>query len=76
MHERKPDGKLKLPEREIEFAELPTGGLAEMIEDPTNPAKSLLALYRNGTVRYVARLRVGNEILVPLPRSDPASQHV
>jgi hypothetical protein len=65
-----------LPQREIEFAELQDGSLAEMIEDPTNPAKSLLAVYANGTVRYTDNLLTGSEVLVPLSRTDPVSRHV
>ena len=65
-----------LPEREIEFEELQDGSLAEMIEDPTNPAKSLLAVYANGTVRYTDKLLTGSEVLVPLSRTDPVSRHV
>lgn len=65
-----------LPEREIEFAELQDGSLAEMIEDPINPAKSLLAVYANGTVRYTDKLQTGSEVLVPLSRTDPLSRHI
>ena len=65
-----------LPEREIEFAELRDGSLAEMIEHPANPAKSLLAVYSNGKVHYTDRLRVGSEVLVPFSRTAFLSRHV
>ena len=41
-----------------------------MIEDPINPAKSLLAVYANGTVRYTDKLQTGSEVLVPLSLTD------
>ncbi len=66
----------RLPEREIEFAELQDGSLAEMIKDPANPAKSLLAVYANGTVRYTDKLDTGSEVLVPLSLMDPVSSYV
>lgn len=65
-----------LPERAIDFAELEDGSLAEMIEDPADPTKSKLAVYSNGTVRCTDKLRDGNKVLVPLPRTDPVSKHV
>jgi hypothetical protein len=65
-----------LPERKIEFEELQDGSLAEMIEDPINPAKSLLAVYANGTVRYTDKLQTGSEVLVPLSRTDPLLRHI
>jgi hypothetical protein len=65
-----------LPEREIDFAELEGGSLAEIVEDPANPAKSKLAVYANGTVRYVDEWQDGDSVLVPLPRTDLLSKHV
>lgn len=65
-----------LPERKVEFAELEDGTLVEMIEDPGNPAKSLLAVYADGTVRYTDKLCIGSEVLVPLLRTDTLSRHV
>jgi hypothetical protein len=63
-------------EREIDFAELEDGSLAEMIEDPADPAKPRLAVYSNGTVRYRDKLHDGNRVLVPLSRTDFLSKHV
>src|ERR1700758_1717113 len=65
-----------LPEREIDFAELKDGSLVEMIEDPTNPAKLRLAVYRSGAVRYTDKVHDGDRILVPLERTDLLSRHV
>ena len=64
------------PVVEIDFAELPDGSLVEMIEDPANPAKSLLAVYKNGNVRYTEELHDGNRVLVPLPRTDQLLRHI
>ncbi len=64
------------PVMEIDFAELPDGSLVEMIEDPTNSAKSLLAVYKNGTVRYTEQLRDRERVLVPLSRTDLLLKHI
>lgn len=61
---------------EIDFAELPDGSLVEMIEDPSNSAKSLLTIYKNGTVRYTEQLDDGNRVLVPLSRTDLLLRHI
>jgi hypothetical protein len=61
---------------EIDFAELPDSSLVEMIEDPANPEKSLLAVYKNGTVRYTEELHDGNRVLVPLSRTDQLLKHI
>ena len=57
-----------LMETEIHFAELEDGLLAEMIEDLICPTKSLLAVYKDGTVQYAEKWRDGRRILVPVPR--------
>jgi hypothetical protein len=64
------------PVVEIDFAELTDGSLVEMIEDPANPAKSLLAVYNNGAVRYTDELHDGNRVLVPLSRTDEMLKHI
>ena len=61
---------------EINFAELPDGSLVEMIEDPANPAKSLLAVYKNGTVRCTEELCDRDRVLVPLSRTDQLLRHI
>jgi len=61
---------------EIDFAELRDGSLVELIEDPANPAKSLLAVYNNGTLRYTEQLHDGNRVLVPLSRTDQLLRHI
>jgi hypothetical protein len=61
---------------EIEFAELSDGSLVEMIEDPADPAKSLLAVYRDQIVRYAEKLVDQGRTLVPLRRSDDGDRHI
>ncbi len=66
----------KKPVVEISFAELPDGSLVEMIEDPANPTKSRLAVYKNGIVRYADELHYGDKVLVPLSRTDQLLRHI
>ena len=61
---------------EIDFAELEDGSLAEMIEDPVIPTKSLLAVYKGGTVQYVEKWRNGDRVLIPLPRAGQVLKHI
>jgi energy-coupling factor transporter ATP-binding protein EcfA2 len=61
---------------EINFAQLPDGTLVEMIEDPANPGKAILAVYRDRTVTFAERLEERGRTLVPLPRADRVLQHV
>ena len=48
----------RLPEQEVDFCELEDGTLVEMIEDPDDPANSLFAVFRNGTVEIAPSVRV------------------
>jgi hypothetical protein len=61
---------------EIDFAELQDGTLAEMIEDPADPTKSLLAVYKNGIGQYADQWSDQNRILVPVSRADLPLEHV
>jgi hypothetical protein len=61
---------------EIHFAELEDGSLAEMIEDPADPTKSLLAVYKDGNVQYGEQWRDRKRILVPLPRTGQQLKHI
>jgi hypothetical protein len=54
---------------EVDFCELTDGTVLEMIEDPDDATKSHLAVSKNGQVRCVERLKVGNRVFVPLPRN-------
>lgn len=64
------------PVVEIAFAELSDGSLVEMIQDPSDATKTLLAVFRNNSVRYVDRVEDGERILVPLPMADENLRHV
>jgi hypothetical protein len=70
-----PTGSL-LPQHEVDFAELGDGTLVEMIEDPNNAAKSLFAVYKNGSVHYAASVERGDRVLVPVPREQTIFKHV
>ena len=61
---------------EIDFAELSDGSLVEMIEDPSEPTKTLLAVYSNNSVRYTERVDDGGRCLVPLTRGDNDLKYV
>jgi hypothetical protein len=57
-----------LPQKAIDFAELADGSLVELIEDPENSERTLFAVFKNGRVRFVDRIKDGTRILVPAPR--------
>jgi hypothetical protein len=53
---------------ETDFAELKDGTLLEVVQDPENSARTLLAVWKGGEVRYVEELEDGAHVLVPLQR--------
>jgi hypothetical protein len=61
---------------EIDFVELKDGSLVEMIEDPENSSNTLLAVFKDGEVRFTSRLQRGDEVLVPIPRDKHIIKHV
>src|SRR5579863_9058762 len=65
-----------LLEVETHFSELKDGSLAEMIEDPVNPTRSALAVYKRGIVHYAEQWRDGDRILVPPPRTGQLLKHI
>jgi len=65
-----------IPVVETDFAELRGGVVVEMVEDPANPTRSLLAVYKNGIVECVERFRDGDRVLVPLTRTDLLLKHI
>lgn len=56
------------PIAETDFAKLEDGSLVEMIEDPDNASRTLLAVFRNGQVRLVDQIKSRERILRPIPR--------
>jgi hypothetical protein len=59
-----------LPTREVDFEQLPDGRLAEIIEDPDDPKRSLLAVGRDDSYELVKSVQSGKETLVPIPRQE------
>ena len=61
---------------ETDFAELPDGTLLDTIEDPNNPAQTLLAVYRDQSVRYADQFEADDRICVPISRTTEILRHV
>jgi hypothetical protein len=61
---------------ETDFAELDDGSLVEIIEDPENSSRTVLAIYKDGQVRFTHRFQHGNRTLVPIPRDRHVIRHV
>lgn len=81
---RKPNGRGRdvhptkadsLP-KEIDFAELEDGSLVELIENPGDPTRTALAVWREGEVFYTDRLQVGRQELVPVQREGMMLKHL
>jgi len=53
---------------EVDFCELSDGTLLEMIEDPQDVTKSLLAICKDGRICYAGKLAFGNQVFVPIPK--------
>ena len=64
------------PVIETDFAELPDGTLLDTIEDPSNPARTLLAVYRDKAVRYADQFEADDRICVPISRTTGILRHV
>jgi hypothetical protein len=60
---------------ELDFRELADGTLVETIEDPNDQSKSLLAIFKDGCVRYTETFECDNQLLVPLPKSSGIIRH-
>jgi hypothetical protein len=61
---------------EVDFCELADGTLLEMIEDPHDVTKTLLAICKDGRVRHAKKLVFGNQVFVPIPRDTEIIRHV
>ena len=57
---------------ETDFAELKNGTLVELVQDSVNPRTTLLAVYKDGRIRYLDRLETDSGTLVPLQRTNEA----
>jgi hypothetical protein len=61
---------------ETDFAELPDGTLLDSIEDPNNPARTLLAVYRDQSLHYADRFEADDRIFVPISRTTEILRYV
>jgi hypothetical protein len=61
---------------EIDFLNLNDGRLLELVEDPENPSRTLLALFSDGKVQYVEKFEHQGRILLPLQRNDEVLRQV
>lgn len=61
---------------ETDSTELPDGTQIEIIEDPEDSLRTLLAVFKDGEVHLTDRFRCGSRIFVPIPRSSNLIHHV
>ena len=54
---------------EIDFAELKDGTLVELVEDPKNPGRKCLAVWKDGEIQFLDRLELDGRVMVPLAQS-------
>ncbi len=71
-----PSEQFQPPVREIDFTELEDGSLVELVEDPSDSGRTLLAVYKDGQVSYTGRLEHEGQVLVPLQREKALLKHV
>ncbi len=64
------------PVKEIEFGELEDGSLLELVEDPGDPSRTLLAVWKDGKVSLTDRLEHHGQVLVPLQRGAEILRHI
>lgn len=61
---------------ETDFAELKDGTLVELVEDPKNPSRKCLAVWKDGEIRFVDRLEQDGQVFVPLARNNEVLGHL
>ncbi len=54
---------------EIDFAELKDGTLVELVEDPKNPGRKCLAVWKDCEILFLDRLELDGRVMVPLAQS-------
>jgi hypothetical protein len=67
---------LLLNEREIDFLELPSGALVDVIEDPNDANGTQLAICSHGRVRFTNRFEHRGQILKPISRTTNGFENV
>ncbi len=65
-----------LPILETDWAELEDGSLVEMIEDPEQSSRTVLAIFKAGEVRFAHKHKCAGQVLVPIPRGREIVRHV
>ncbi len=60
----------------IEFSELKDGSLVDLVEDPDNSSRTLLAVWKDGKTTYHRQLEQDGEVLIPLARDGEVFRHV
>ena len=60
----------------IEFRELKDGSLVDLVEDPDNPNRTILAVWKDGKATYHSQLKRDGAVLLPLDRDGEVFRHV
>jgi len=60
----------------IEFRELKDGSLVDLVEDPDNPNRTILAVWKDGKATYHSQLKRDGAVLIPLARDGEVFRHV
>jgi hypothetical protein len=61
---------------EVDFAEFEDGTLVDLVEDPDNASRTLLAVWKDGKTTYHRQLERDGEVLIPLARDGEVFRHV
>jgi hypothetical protein len=64
------------PPIETDFVELGDGRIAELVEDPTDPSHTQLAVWKDGTIRYASKVESHGRVFVPLRRQGQLLREV
>jgi hypothetical protein len=62
--------------REVDFLDLGDGRLIEVVQDPSNSARTRLAVFNRGRVRVLDEFEHQGEVLVAMRRTVPGFEHV
>jgi len=67
-------GSIKIVE--TDFCEPAGRTLLEMIQHPNDATKSLLLVWKNGQVRFAEKVKIGDQVFLPLPRNAAITRHL